>query len=135
MVSKMYVAAKALIKKNNKFLIVQQQVGNTVFIDLPGGRVEKGFSLTDTLYREVTEETTLVVKSHRIVGDYFFIRERDDDQVVCVLYECEVEGEVEITNDFDENLVGYKWLTFDELKSSNGICHPSFIECLARFIK
>ena len=50
---------KSLITSNNKFLVLVKQNGQ---LDLPGGRVEQGEKLRESLLREIQEETGLTVE-------------------------------------------------------------------------
>lgn len=52
-------AVKAVIRRQDKFLVVRQVVGNIEVWDLPGGRCRFGETPYEALEREVKEETGL----------------------------------------------------------------------------
>lgn len=65
---KLPVSAKAvLVTKDGKILLMRKSSG---IVDLPGGKVEDGEGLFETLYREVKEETGLKVNSFDFVASW-----------------------------------------------------------------
>jgi ADP-ribose pyrophosphatase YjhB (NUDIX family) len=56
-----HLGVKALIRNPNKqiLLLERKSKSNKNYWDLPGGRLQKGESLLQTLMREITEETGL----------------------------------------------------------------------------
>ena len=56
-----FPAMKALIGREGKLLVVKQTIGEKIYWDLPGGRMEHGETPLETLKREVKEETGLEV--------------------------------------------------------------------------
>lgn len=65
---KLPVSAKAvLVTKDGKILLMRKSSG---IVDLPGGKVEDGEDLFETLYREVKEETGLKVKRFDFVASW-----------------------------------------------------------------
>lgn len=83
------LAAKALLKVGNRFLIIRQQLpdGNSQW-SLPGGRMEYGETPAQTLERELTEELNLQVQVGALAGVWQFVRQIDGDQIVCLTYFC-----------------------------------------------
>jgi 8-oxo-dGTP pyrophosphatase MutT (NUDIX family) len=66
-----YVSSvRAIVFQNDSVLVVRQE-SRHVYI-LPGGRVEEGESLTDTLEREVLEETGWTLSGMKPLGFMYF---------------------------------------------------------------
>ncbi len=108
---KSYIAVKALIKKDNKFLILKN-IDNNQW-ETPGGRLEDNEDLIEGLNREVKEETGLEIKvlfpfhTHSANLD-------KDNPIIGITYLCEyVSGEIAL--DKNEHSA-YKWLTLEEIK-------------------
>lgn len=114
---KVYSAVKALIEKNGKFLVIEQEIKGKKYIDLPGGKVDFGESPFDTLIREVKEEVFLDIEIIKPVGLWWFFRAVDGDQVVCSTFLCKTkEANVDLTkNPVNENITNYYWLDKKEL--------------------
>lgn len=65
---KLPVSAKAvLVTKDGKILLMRKSSG---IVDLPGGKVEEGEDLYETLSREIKEETGLKVKDFEFVTSW-----------------------------------------------------------------
>lgn len=119
----LFPAVKAIIKKESKFLIVRQRVGNEDFWDLPGGKVEYRESPYEALKREVREEVGLAVVTMSPVGMWWFFRKKDGGQVVCTTFLCEVlGGEVDLSkNPSAEGIAEFRWVAKEEFL---GIGYP-----------
>ncbi len=129
--TQVFAAVKALIKEDDKFLIIKQVIGDSVFWDLPGGRVDYGESPFETLHREVKEEIHLDVEIIRCLGMWWFFR-NDEKQVICTTFLCKPKhNNIDITKNpmDDETIEEFKWVTKEEfLNGSYNVSHESFRE-------
>lgn len=117
-------AARGIIRRGDKYLMIR---GNCGDIKFPGGGVEEGESLTDTLIREVKEETGYTVMENTIEY-YGKITEKRAGMHKDILimdssyFTCEVSDECgSLSLDDYEKERGYKcvWITLDEAISFN----------------
>ena len=69
--SRIRTSAKALIKKNNKILLVQHEDKQGLWHTLPGGGQRKGETLAEAVVRECLEEVNARIE----VGALLFVRE------------------------------------------------------------
>ena len=121
--TKLFVATKALIVREGKVLVVREssqytdgtQVG---LYDTPGGRMQPGQKLDESLLREVMEETGLNIE----IGSPFFVNESwpvvrgEQWQVVRIFFECRsLVGEVRLSDDHDD----YKWIDPNDYASAD----------------
>lgn len=110
------VAAKALIKYGNKFLILREGASDGTVVgkyQIPGGMVEPGEDFMDALVREVREETGLDAKPSTpiMVDSWLTTIEGVPYQIFGVFYLCEVSSdEVKLSDEHDD----YVWITADE---------------------
>lgn len=108
--SKLYFAAKAIIQKENQFLIMKRTEEEKDLWEIPGGRMEYGETLEETLIREVKEETNLDVIPGDIINSWNLIQSHR--QISGVIYLCKIKsGELKLSDEHKE----YKWITTDEL--------------------
>lgn len=122
-------AVKAIIFNEKKeFLILRQNIEGKVFVDIPGGKVEKGENPYETLVREVKEETDLDINIIKPIGMWWFERAKaDKNQVICNTFLCEVvekNTEVDISkNPSEDTIFKYEWISKEDfLKDENN--HP-----------
>lgn len=130
----LFPAVKAVIKKENKFLVIKQLVGEHVFWDLPGGKIDYGESPMQALHREIKEETNLEVEVIKPLGMWYFFR-TDKNQVVCTTFLCYPKHDLVHSgnnSDAKENIGELKWVTKEEfLKPEYPVSHNSIKEFIA----
>ena len=114
-------AMKAVIKIDNRILMLKQQIANgNIVYDLPGGKVEHGEDPLDCLVREVKEEVYLDVNLVEPVGIWYFFHGKTGDQINCMTYECEIIGnqEIDITkNPTEEKVKGYELVSIEQISA------------------
>lgn len=125
------IATKAIIENNeNKYLILKKTIEENLndacsnLFDLPGGRVEYGEDLENSLKREIKEETSLIAKKIKLLSVNSVIK-KDKIQLIvitylctCISYECILSEE---HNDFI-------WLNKEEIL--NSYLYPKWIKDL-----
>jgi len=112
-----------LIIENGKILLSKQWDG----YDFPGGGMELGEAIEETLKREVKEETGLEVKIGKIIAseNSFFklpvIKEDKFVHSILMYYLCERTGGELTTENFDEHEKEYadmpEWISLDEIEN------------------
>ncbi len=140
-----HIGIKALIFNERKEVLVlragpaELKYQKTEFWDLPGGRIQEGSDIKDTLLREIEEE--LGVSGREIeIGDLFdasmanFKASSDPPlSLMLVTYVCRLKGkhEFKLSDEHSE----HRWARIDEAKRllSNKFA-PSFIEKLGKLI-
>lgn len=109
------IGAKALIRKNDKFLILKKTEkgeGEDIGWETPGGHMDKSDeSLESCLIREVSEETGLSVNFIAIFGTFTI---KDDAGIfVGVNYLCECQDYKKIILSTEHSR--HHWATIDEI--------------------
>lgn len=119
------IAARGIICRNGRYLVITGKYGDCNF---PGGGMEQGESLQETLVREVCEETGYHVKPDSI-REAFLVHERrkgQQDEMILIMdsyyYFCEVEdvpGETHLTEAEQEKGYRNAWLSLSEMLARN----------------
>ena len=112
---KLFVAAKAVIvRPDGKILLLREsssydEGSKEDSWDLPGGRLNPGEKVTDTLAREVQEESGLAISSSQIIEvfDHFAKIRVEDCHIVAIYFLARVQSEeVTLSADHDQ----YEWI-------------------------
>lgn len=111
----------AIIKKNDKFLIVKRKSSENIHPgkwSFPGGIVEKDESVEKALKREIKEEVNLTIKKIvKKISSYSYKRpDKDTTKGQCFLVEV-TNYNVKINEDFED----FKWITIEELSKYDHI--------------
>lgn len=114
---------KGLIVKDGKFLALHKLSSTDSRCELPGGRMEYGETIEDTLKREIYEETKLNVEPVYLIVTWNYINKENKHQVAGVIYFCKVPGYINDVN-LSEEHDSYCWLTPEELVRMNDSFAP-----------
>ena len=112
------VAITAFIKNSSgdKFLVLKRSMNEIAFPgkwSFPGGKLEKGEDIMQTLKREVLEEVGLDIEDNKFfLKDFTFIRPDGHNVVgLCFIVKAKSDNII-IPEDFDD----FKWVSPDEFK-------------------
>jgi len=110
-------AVKALIKKDNKFLIIEQKFNDTFYLNLPGGKLQKNESEHDALHRELKEELAVKIEIQEKLGSWHFIKEANQNKIICTTYLCKLkDSKVNLSKSpEEEHITNYYWFKKEEL--------------------
>ncbi len=126
------LVVSAFIKKGGKYFVVNStKLG---FWRVPGGRVDFGEKVEDTLKREMKEELNVDVKINKFLGygqDYVEVLSINKKIYRFIVYfECEIiGGEFRL---IPEEATEYKWLTISEIKRLKPL-EPGMKELFEKF--
>lgn len=114
-VSDVRAAARGLLSRDGRYLLLEADFDEGTRYVLPGGGVEFGETHAETVEREVREETGLDVEVGDVADAYTVtVRFAGGEHHVCsVVLDCAApEGDVDVTGNVDdEPLVGHVWAT------------------------
>jgi ADP-ribose pyrophosphatase YjhB (NUDIX family) len=117
MVWKPNVTVAAVIEKDGKFLLVEEDQGlsETVF-NQPAGHLDEGESLIHAAIRETLEETAYDFTPSAIIGIYRWIEPKSATTYLRVCF----TGEVTVHDpnlELDDGIIAARWLTLDEINA------------------
>lgn len=114
MVWKPHVTVAAVIERDNRFLIVEEESAGQIVFNQPSGHLEPNESLIDACIRETKEETRWQVKPLGIIGIYRWTHPVRSQTTLRICFSAEAE-----THDdnaaLDQGVLDALWLTRDEL--------------------
>ncbi len=120
------VAVDAIIEKDDEIVLIQRDrepfKGQWA---LPGGHVEDGEQVRDTVRREAREETGLDVKADGILGVYDAPGRDPRGPVISIVYTCSTGGEaLEAATDAADA----QWFPVDELPEELAFDHREILD-------
>lgn len=106
-----FFSTKALIVKDNKFLVMYNMVAGKKKFDMPGGRMEFGETAEETLAREIKEELNVQIKPIKLIDTWNYMH-KEYFQITGIIYYCKITGgEIIISDEHD----GYEWIDVDQI--------------------
>lgn len=111
----MIEAAKALIIKDKKYLLLKRSVDSKFFAgqwDFPGGKIELGEKVLEALQREVLEETGLAITPGEKAGDFNHSENGQDIHLQVFAVE-DFSGEIKLSEDHTD----FSWVAKEELNN------------------
>jgi ADP-ribose pyrophosphatase YjhB (NUDIX family) len=116
MIWKPHVTVAAVIERDGKFLLVEEETVDGVRFNQPAGHLECRESLTDALIREVLEETAYHVRPTALVGVYNWRNEARDVTYLRFTFTGEIVGH-DTTRRLDDGIIAAHWLSADEIRA------------------
>lgn len=115
-----YLSVKGLILWDGKFLAVHKQKHAHGLYELPGGTMEYGETIEETLVREIREELGMTVRPIRLLGTWNFLFPEYPEHYAGLIYLCGYDGtpEARLSGEHDR----FAWLAPD---------HAGFAQLLA----
>ena len=130
MIWKPNVTVAAVVQRDGKFLLVEEETETGLAFNQPAGHLEEGESLVDAVVREALEETAYHFKPTHLVGIYNWKHPAKDVTYLRFAFAGELRG-WEVDRKLDEGIVGARWLTLDEVKATQARHRsPLILRCI-----
>lgn len=117
MVWKPNVTVAAVVQRDGKFLLVEEETESGLAFNQPAGHLEAGEVLVDAVVREALEETAYHFKPTHLVGIYNWRHPTKDVTYLRFAFAGELRG-WEAERQLDDGIVAARWLTLDEVKAT-----------------
>ena len=104
-----------MLRRDDGKVLVQNRVDpNWGGLTFPGGHIEPGESLVDSVIREMREETGLTVRNPRLIGSKSWMKDDGSRYLVLLYVATEYEGELHSSEEGE-----IRWMTLDEMRAGN----------------
>lgn len=135
-VKKFHLAAKAVIINRNKILLVESPKSHENRFGLPGGQIDEGEEILNTLKREVKEELGI---RKITVGELIGIVQKNDEinkdfGLMFIVFRVKANvSKIKISKEH----IGFRWIDkkeFNMLKKDKKNFHPGIIKIINKII-
>jgi ADP-ribose pyrophosphatase YjhB (NUDIX family) len=108
------VTVAAVIERDGKYLLVEEETAGGLAFNQPAGHLEEGESLVDAVVRETLEETAYHFRPTHLVGIYNWRRPDGEVTYLRFAFAGELRG-WEADRRLDAGIVAAHWLTLEEV--------------------
>jgi ADP-ribose pyrophosphatase YjhB (NUDIX family) len=111
------VTVAAVVERDGRFLLVEEETDDGVRINQPAGHLDEGESLNEACVRETLEETAWHFRPTALVGVYQWPRPKRDITYLRFAFAGELGAE-EAGRQLDDGILRALWLTAAEVEAS-----------------
>lgn len=129
-----HVTVATIVEQNGRFLMVEELSFGRRVINQPAGHVEQGETVIEAAIRETTEETGWTVEPTALLGLYTYTAPANG-----ITYHryCLIAKAIGHNPDaeLDSGIIGPKWMTAAELRTSDVLRSPMVLTCVEDYLK
>lgn len=114
MVWKPHVTVAAVVERDDRFLIVEEESAGQIVFNQPSGHLEPNESLVDACVRETLEETRWLVEPLGVIGVYRWTHPVRSQTTMRVCFAARALS-CDPTQPLDSGILDAVWLTREEL--------------------
>ncbi len=130
MVWKPNVTVAAVVCRDGKFLLVEEETEAGLAFNQPAGHLEQGESLVQAVVRQTLEETAYHFRPTHMVGIYQWRHPSKELTYLRFAFGGELRG-WEADRRLDEGIVGARWLSLDEIRATQARHRsPLILRCI-----
>jgi ADP-ribose pyrophosphatase YjhB (NUDIX family) len=134
MVWKPHVTVAAVIEREGRFLLVEEDTQRGRLYNQPAGHLDPGESLLDAVAREALEETAYSFSPTALLGVYQYHHAAEKATYLRFAYTGSVTGHAP-ERALDTGIVRAVWLTLDEIRrESNRHRSPLVMRCIEDYL-
>ena len=134
MIWKPNVTVAAVIERDGRFLLVEEETSQGLKFNQPAGHWEQNESLAQAVAREVLEETAFRFVPLHLLGIYSWYSVHSDTTYLRFAFSGEVIGHDSVRQ-LDTGIVRATWMTLDEIRNSRERHRsPLILRCLDDYL-
>ena len=124
------VTVAAIIERDGRFLLVEEETDEGIRFNQPAGHLECEEALTDAVVREALEETGYTFAPKFLVGVYSWRHPSKDITYLRFAFGGEITAH-DAGRKLDTGILGARWLSLDEIRA-NASQHrsPLILRCI-----
>ena len=122
----LHITVASIIKKDDKYLFVEEYVQNNLVINQPAGHLEENENIEEACIRETLEETAYLVEVKSLIGIYQERKKNELDMWLRFCFECNIKEELK-GRKLDKNIVRKLWLTKNEIIQENKLVRSKMV--------
>jgi ADP-ribose pyrophosphatase YjhB (NUDIX family) len=128
------LTVSAVVRKEDRYLIVEERASGVVVISQPGGHIEANELPEQAVVRETLEETRCTIEVDGLVGVYLWIHPQTRQQFLRIVYVANCVGE-NPSLPLDDGIYAVHWYTLEELnRRRKSLRSPVVIRCIEDFL-
>ena len=128
------VTVAAVVERDGRFLVVEEETDDGLRFNQPAGHLEKGEALVAAAAREALEETAHHFWPEFLVGIYQWPKPGSDITYLRFAFGGRIEG-FEPERQLDDGIVRAVWLSLDELRATRERHRsPLILQCVEDYI-
>ncbi len=132
------VTVAAVIERDGRFLLVEEETTDGLKLNNPAGHLDPGESPADACAREVLEETAFDFAPTHLIGVYLnrFTKTRTGDDITYLRFAfAGTLGTHHAWRTLDEGIVRTLWMTAEEIRACpERHRSPLLLQCLADYL-
>lgn len=130
MIWKPNVTVAAVVERDGKFLLVEEETEQGLAFNQPAGHLEAGEALVDAVVREALEETGYDFRPTHLVGIYQWPHPAKDITYLRFAFAGELHGH-DPARPLDAGIVAARWLTLEEVRATQARHRsPLILRCI-----
>jgi ADP-ribose pyrophosphatase YjhB (NUDIX family) len=134
MVWKPNVTVAAVIERDGRFLLVEEETSQGVRFNQPAGHLESNESLLDAVIRETLEESAYHFLPQQLIGIYRWHAAQSDTTYLRFAFSGQIIGHEE-NRPLDKGILQAIWLTPDEIRTNQARHRsPLILRCVEDYL-
>ena len=134
MIWKPHATVAAIIERDGKFLMVEEENDGRIVFNQPAGHLDPNESLVQAAIRETREETAWDFSPQFIVGVYLWTHESTQRSFLRVVF-CGDSDNHDPQQQLDQEIIRSVWMTRDELLAQpEKLRSPMVMRCIDDYL-
>ena len=129
-----HITVAAVIERDHRFLMVEENCGGAIVINQPAGHLEQNESLVEAVIRETLEETAWHINPTDIIGIYQWTNDDDQHTFIRIGFTGECFAH-DPARRLDHGIIRALWLTREELEEQTcRLRSPMVMQCVEDYL-